>query len=290
MIEDSELKCQYCNKIFTRRSSLHNHVNKRTKGCLKIEEELKCKPEQDKVPCVFCKKVFSNKYTLEVHMRNRPTHCLNKELEDVNKELDDEKSVHQKLKNENQFLKFKLETMEWKVQNLETDLEKARDKVMVINNNIITNNTTNNNNRILNLTPMNLEADDFTERIKDLFSEKYMLSGQEGIARFVAENLLTDEDGNLKYICTDPSRQIFKFMTDKGVGKDIKASKLTSAIYDEIKSKTADTTNQLFDKSKTEDGETNTEVHDVVLKALTEITGMGNDNSQFSRELAKLTT
>ena len=104
MIEDSELKCQYCNKIFTRRSSLHNHINKRTKGCLKIEEELKCKIEQDKVPCVFCKKVFTNKYTLEAHMKNRPTHCLNKELEDVNKELDDEKSHNLKKKESIRFL------------------------------------------------------------------------------------------------------------------------------------------------------------------------------------------
>ena len=254
MTEEPELKCQYCNKIFIRRSSLFNHIKKRTKGCLKIEEELKCKQ--------------------------------------IKQEEEDEKSLIQKLKNENQFLKFKLETMEWKVEDLKTDLEKERAKTKITVNNIVTNtnNTTNNNNRILNLTPMSLEADEFTKRIQDLFSEKYMLGGQEGIARFVAENLLTDEEGKLKYICTDPSRQIFKFMTDKGVGKDIKASKLTSAIYDEIKSQTANASNQLFDKSKTEDGETNTEVHDVVLKALTEITGMGNDNSDFSRELAKLTT
>jgi hypothetical protein len=254
MTEEPELKCQYCNKIFIRRSSLFNHIKKRTKGCLKIEEELKCKQ--------------------------------------IKQEEEDEKSLLQKLKNENQFLKFKLETMEWKVEDLKTDLEKERAKTKITVNNIVTNtnNTTNNNNRILNLTPMSLEADEFTKRIQDLFSEKYMLGGQEGIARFVAENLLTDEEGKLKYICTDPSRQIFKFMTDKGVGKDIKASKLTSAIYDEIKSQTANASNQLFDKSKTEDGETNMEVHDVVLKALTEITGMGNDNSDFSRELAKLTT
>jgi len=252
MTEEPELKCQYCNKIFIRRSSLFNHMKKRTKGCLKIEEELRCKQ--------------------------------------IKQEEEDEKSLIQKLKNENQFLKFKLETMEWKVEDLKTDLEKERAKVKVVNNNIITNNTTNNNNRILNLTPMCLEADEFTESIRNLFNEKYMLGGQEGIARFVAENLLTDEEGKLKYICTDPSRQIFKFMTDKGVGKDIKANKLTAAIYDEIKSKTANATNQLFDKSKTEDGETNTEVHNLVLKALTEITGMGNNNSDFSRELAKLTT
>lgn len=254
MTEEPELKCQYCNKIFIRRSSLFNHIKKRTKGCLKIEEELKCKQ--------------------------------------IKQEEQDEKNLLQKLKNENQFLKFKLETMEWKVEQLETALEKERAKTKITVNNIVTNtnNTTNNNNRILNLTPMSLEADEFTKRIQDLFSEKYMLGGQEGIARFVAENLLTDEEGKLKYICTDPSRQIFKFMTDKGVGKDIKASKLTAAIYDEIKSQTANASNQLFDKSKTEDGETNMEVHDVVLKALTEITGMGNDNSDFSRELAKLTT
>ena len=254
MTEEPELKCQYCNKIFIRRSSLFNHIKKRTKGCLKIEEELKCKQ--------------------------------------IKQEEEDEKSLFQKLKNENQFLKFKLEAMEWKLEQTVTALERERAKEKVTVNNIVTNtnNTTNNNNRILNLTPMSLEADEFTKRIQDLFSEKYMLGGQEGIARFVAENLLTDEEGKLKYICTDPSRQIFKFMTDKGVGKDIKASKLTSAIYDEIKSQTANASNQLFDKSKTEDGETNMEVHDVVLKALTEITGMGNDNSDFSRELAKLTT
>ena len=256
MITQNDLTCIFCKKVFARKYTLETHMKKRTKGCLKIEEELKCKQ--------------------------------------IKQEEEDEKSLIQKLKNENQFLKFKLEAMEWKLEQTVTALEKERANVKVVNNNIVTNtntnNTTNNNNRILNLTPMSLEADEFTERIKDLFSEKYMLSGQEGIARFVAENLLTDEEGKLKYICTDPSRQIFKFMTDKGIGKDIKASKLTTAIYDEIKSQTANASNQLFDKSKTEDGETNPEVHDVVLKALTEITGMSNDNSEFSKELAKLTT
>ena len=39
----------------------------------------------------------------------------------------------------------------------------------------------------------------------------HIVDGQKGIANFVKETMLIDDNGIPKYICTDPSRNIFKF-------------------------------------------------------------------------------
>ena len=52
--------------------------------------------------------------------------------------------------------------------------------------------------------------------------------------------LLKDEQGKLKYICTDAARQIFQFKDEDGsIQKDVRATKLTKALLDgELKSTT----------------------------------------------------
>jgi len=65
-----------------------------------------------------------------------------------------------------------------------------------------------------------------------------MIQGQKGVAKFAYDTMLKDEEGKLKYICTDPSRQIFQYKNEEGeIQKDVKAKKLTKALLDgELKS------------------------------------------------------
>jgi hypothetical protein len=63
----------------------------------------------------------------------------------------------------------------------------------------------------------------------------YFLDGQNGVAKFAVDKLRRDEQGKLKYICTDLSRQIYRFKTlDGGLERDVKAKKLTSIIADDL--------------------------------------------------------
>ena len=112
----------------------------------------------------------------------------------------------------------------------------------VINNTI--------NNTTLNITT-SLDFND-TDKIKNIinddFNIEYAVNGQKGLARFVTDKFLTDKDGNLLYICTDPSRQIFKYKDSAGeIKKDIEAKKLTNYIVDGgIKQKTLDVANEWY--------------------------------------------
>ena len=56
-------KCNECDKLYTTKSNLNNHVKKIHGGS---------KPHS----CIFCKKTFSEKSTKRKHEKNRPKMCL----------------------------------------------------------------------------------------------------------------------------------------------------------------------------------------------------------------------
>jgi hypothetical protein len=63
--------------------------------------------------------------------------------------------------------------------------------------------------------------------------KNYISDGQKGVEQFACDNLLKDENGNMNYICSDPSRHIFKFQNSEGnIEKDVKAIKLTNMLIE----------------------------------------------------------
>ena len=72
----------------------------------------------------------------------------------------------------------------------------------------------------------------YKELIKQHLSTDHLIDGQKGVAEFTYNYLIQkDEDGNLNYFCTDPSRNIFKYIKENGdVGKDIEAEHLTKLL------------------------------------------------------------
>ena len=125
--------------------------------------------------------------------------------------------------------------------------------------------------------------------IDDRLNINYIVDGQKGLARFVKDTLLTDDQGNLLYICTDPSRHIFKYKDSTGeIKKDIEAKKLTSYILDSgIRTKSADIGNQWC---KDDDGDIDINKFNIMLEQQQNIMKLRDDNNTFKKELASITS
>ena len=149
----------------------------------------------------------------------------------------------------------------------------------------ITNNITNTNNKILNL---NIKLNFDIEKIKNILSENsnihYILDGQKGFAKFALDNLLKDENGNLKYICTDHSRCVFKYKDDSGdIKKDIEAKKLTNYLVDGgIKKKAIELSIDLYTDEK---GNIDYNKFQEFLEKSNSINIIDKDNTEFRKEL-----
>jgi hypothetical protein len=74
-IDESDITCQTCSKIYTNRRSYNNHI------LLK-----RCKIKNDSVNCSYCSKSFSNKYNRTVHetkcspIYNSKLHIMEEEI------------------------------------------------------------------------------------------------------------------------------------------------------------------------------------------------------------------
>jgi hypothetical protein len=269
--------CEFCKKDFAHHRNLLKH-QKTAKYCLKIQKDMNLiKEDEIKVitfHCIYCDKHLTSKENLNNHHRI----CVNKfkkensEYEIKNKELSDEIVE----------LKHQMEILQTKNEMLEKQLERSTTTVEEIAKQTKVQNTTNNN-KILIATPLDLSKENIQAAIQNNFSDEYLTQGQKGVARFAFETMLKDDQGKLKYICTDPSRQIFQYKCDDGtVKKDVKATKLTKAILDgDIKK-----TSHKIAWDKMEDA------GDEVFMAYTdhyqEIQALETDNSQFSKELSTL--
>jgi len=252
------MECTHCNKQFSTKGSLTTH-QKTAKYCLERQSK-----QNNDFGCTFCHKTFTLQHVLNDHL----TVCKEKHKQEIiigkdmiilqNKNEFDLKSKYYmdkltekddyilKLESSNQKYEEKLEKQkieyETKLAQQKTEYEIKLEK---FENAIIasvtqsktpaksaptTNNTTNlitvTNNNFLNLSQ---------EHIKKVLAEKLdfnvVYAGQAGLAKFVVDYMLTDEDGNVIYHCVDPSRQTFEFIDEKGEKvRDVKAEKLIQSL------------------------------------------------------------
>ena len=96
--------------------------------------------------------------------------------------------------------------------------------------------------KIQNLTNIlgNLEFKENTikETVDNNYNIVYLNEGIKGLAQFTRDHIINDgEHGKKKYLCSDPSRAIFRYKevkTDENgvVQKDVKAAKLKKAIQE----------------------------------------------------------
>lgn len=254
------MECDYCKKIFKSISSLNYH-KKNAIYCLKIQGNI-----EKTFHCKYCKKIFNSQKILNSHIIK----C-------------EESHIITELKKENEELKIKIMELETKLQIYEEDHDfiktLAKEPKSVINN----------NTKILNISSFNLNKDKVKNMLDLKFDENCILQGQKGVAHFAVNNLLKDDNGNLTYICTDPSRRIFKYKDNFGeIQKDIKAQKLTNMLLEGgLKEKN---TQISLDSFMNEDGTYDSENFILLQPKASEINFISKDNSVFVNELSTITT
>jgi hypothetical protein len=218
--------------------------------------------------CEYCGTSFKSNKTLKKH-QNVAQYCLQKQ--------------EQKLA-ENPFFQIQLIQKDKLIAELQQQLEIYKD-MAYHNRKIIESiakqpHITNNITNIIFLSPFDISEVAFTNIIKEKFTRNHLLLGQKGLAQFVYDNLLKDDDGNLKYICTDPSRRIFRYKSFDGtLHTDINATTLINAISKPIKDKSSELTKENY----------HSEVIDIYISGFNSNIDLNSTTAKFCNKLASLT-
>jgi len=293
------MECQFCKQNFKNISSLNKH-QKTTKYCLEIQgktQEYKC----------ICEKSYKNINLYEKHIEkclNMQYLSLQKKLEDIIEEKD--KIIHDKeiiisklMAEKEEIIREKEEIIREKDLQICKSLaevsvyEKNIKNVTINTNNYNTNHNTNNTNcnNSLNINSfVNFNnVEEISKLINDYYDINYIVNGQAGIAEFALDNYIKDDNGKYKYICTDPSRHVFKHKDMNGnIIKDIEAKNLVKFLIDGgIKDKAVTTSEKWYTK---EDGSLDQDKAQISIKNCESILNLEKDNTAFRKHLAKLTS
>ena len=309
--------CEFCNNKFKTISNLNNH-KKRTKYCIELQKQKNSEVTNYLIDCEYCLKSFSS-HLLKRHLETckfKKENIIsvleekNKFFEERNKFLEEKYNTQNKLIEElKEELKNKNELIEFIKAKISSEIDiknslkeeiaglKAKNEIYEVEHKCILDiakqpkNITNTSNKILSIqTTLNLNDLDYIKNaLENNYKVDYILDGQKGLAEFTVENILKDENGKLKYICTDPSRQIFKYKDESGdIQKDIEAKKLTNYLVDGgIKIKCS---NLASDWWTNDDGCQDFEKYQLLFEKANEIRNVKNDNTKFKKELVAMTT
>jgi hypothetical protein len=277
------LKCEFCDKSFSNLSNLKYH-KKNNKKCQIIQLQNDNTDNNTILPsCEFCNKTFRD---LNNHFKT----CKKKfdyEFQRLQTEKDEKDEEIKKIRNEKD---EEIKKLQIRIVELETENKIYLQGHEVIQKLAVQPKITNNND---NRIRINNNFFDNPERIKQMIDEKltkdYISDGQKGVAQFACNNLLKDENGNMNYICSDPSRHIFKFQNSEGnIEKDVKANKLTNMLIE------AGITNKALSIAPSlwtdDDGNINSNKFQTFVPYTTEIASMQVDNTVFRNELICLTS
>jgi hypothetical protein len=139
------------------------------------------------------------------------------------------------------------------------------------------------------MSVLNLDSDNIKSIINDKYNLDVISEGQKGVAKFATNFLLKDSDGNLNYVCTDPSRKIFKYKNHDGeLEKDINAQRLTNILSD---NGIFNTTTQITkDHWTNDDGSIDDDKFSKLFSKTLEINSLKEDNTIFKNELIAQTS
>ena len=290
------MECEFCKTTLKSLSSLNYH-KKTNKKCLEKQNIILT----DKfIPCEFCNKTFSNQ-TLKIHLlscknkketeKDKLIENMKKEKDDIIKEKDDiikeKDDIIEEMKKEKEILFLQNRILELEVEN--KIYSKDHDFVKNLASQPKTTTNTNNNNKIRVMNNFFDNPEKVKQIVNDKLTQEHICDGQKGVAQFAYDVLLKDDEGNINYFCTDPSRSIFKFQNADGeTEKDVKAMKLTNMLIDAgLKHKTGTIAPTLWTKK---DGTLDADKFQIFSPSTNEIILMQSDNSVFRNELACLTS
>ena len=278
-----DFRCNQCEKILSSKRNLESH----TKKCKIIEEENEFK-------CKYCEKILSSKQNLSNHSEICELK-KEKELEKIKKNLVENEKIIIEISTENKNYKEQIKKQEEQIKKQEEQIKELQQTIERMGLRAIerptTTNTTTTTNNTLNITS-SIDLND-VDKVKNIIEDKlninYVIDGQKGIANFIKDNILTDDNGELIYVCTDPSRGVFKFKDTTGeLKKDIEAKKLTTYILEGgIKKKSAVIGNEWC---KDDTGEFDMKKFTILMVPQQSIMNLSQDNNILKRELAAITS
>ncbi len=189
------------------------------------------------------RKISENNKNDEMIYLKHSLENANKSIEEYKIKVEELKLLVDQLKEDKQEMKYQFEKE--KTQLLSNILDKTSNQLQaqtteIIKTTLAPKSTTVNNNCTTNNIQMNV-LNLSSERIRpavDSYTIEHYLKGAEGMVEWMVEKVLTDEDGQFLYVCTDKNRKHFFFLNEnKEKVEDIKAQKLLAAITPEISDK-----------------------------------------------------
>lgn len=223
-------ECEFCGKILASRQNLKVHQSK-TKLCLEKQTQFSNRILTDF--CKYCNKGFEKHTTKNDH----ESICIAKnicekfisEKDSIIKsyesiintlKLEHEKEKEVLLKNSDTHINdIKLSCEREKAEIYERLFNKDQEHILNQNNKLAekTGNVTNTTIKGKNITMNSLNlSSERIESIKHTYNMEHYEAGGRGQAEWVIPHLLTDENGNIIYRCSDLSRKNFFYRDDKG--------------------------------------------------------------------------
>jgi len=268
-----EFKCDYCNNILSSKQSLINHLN-----C--------CYQKKDKE--------FSELKELTDKEFNQLKERTDKDFTELKERTDKELIEKDKniIKANTQIENYKEQISNYKEQlrDLQDKLDKIANKAIDRPTTVVSNTTTNNNlNIVSSLDFNNLET--IKNAIENRLNVNHVVDGQKGLAKFVVDSILKDEEGNLLYKCTDSSRNIFKYKNSNGeINKDVEAKKLISFMVDAgIKIRSVEIATE-WCKDGNINGTSDITKYEIMVGPQESIMEIEDNSSSFKRQLVSMTS
>jgi len=190
--------------------------------------------------CQFCNKAFLKKQNLTVHQQSAK-YCL--KIQDQQKVTLAEENRILKLREQELYaiITEKDKVIEQKEQQIQEEKEKLKQKDkdildLAMKTTTSTNNITVNNNKYNFLQQTFHPSPEFIKsQVDSNFTKDHFRDGQKGVALFAFENFIKNEDGTLKYHCSDVARRIFVFRNKNGtITKDVKSELFTKLIANDV--------------------------------------------------------
>jgi len=251
--------CEFCEKNFKNKHVLKSHLI-RGKKCLKqrglkLETTFICKGcntsiisnialrdhqeicknyaifmvrnEYEKKLSEMEKTICGLKHTI-IYLSEKHENCIVEINSKHDKELVEVKNNHEK---EKHFLEKQLERIQASYENVAKD---------AINRPTTSTHTTFNHIRNVlstNQTVDSLKHDDLVLVFRKHLTEDVLLGGQRAIAKICSENIIQTQDDKMLLVCTDASRDKYKYMDNSGnVKEDVYARNFTKKIIKPLES------------------------------------------------------
>lgn len=235
-----KLICQFCNKNFSTRSNLTTHL-KKAKYCIQDRKVSEISIDTVLNQCV-CKKVYNTKYKLQDHISKCKEVLVNK----INTQSEEIITLKQNMS----ICKGKILEKDQEILFLKNQVRELQSNITSIALEGVkkptTTNTNNTSNSITNiLVPLDLDEDKIQDIVENRFNETHFLDAQKGVAKFCFENLIKTEDGKRRMVCSDPVRERYRYIDEKG---DIKEDLQAREFIEKISKPIIDASGKLYDE------------------------------------------